>query len=193
MKPFRGKRKRPERTHGEIHALPRAGPRRGETASRTRSGESRGAAARRPLDPRGEQHRPRRTALLPESERRDPSGDGLRPRRKSGRRRGESRAGRPGPGTRPGLNARRYRTQAQRRPYGASAPGASGDGHRAGGPSVRRPDRPAVGGRASRTGGRTRRSATLQLRALVRPVLKHGPRSLTCARVVGTLLNPKAQ
>ena len=40
-------------------------------------------------------------------------------------------------------------------------------------------------------GQRPLQSAALPLRVLSRPVLKHGPRSLTCARVTGILSKPR--
>ena len=56
-------------------------------------------------------------------------------------------------------------------------PGVCGSSHAPG-------PRQAAGPRCPRT-IRPLQSAALPLRVLSRPVLKHGPRSLTCARVTG--------
>lgn len=184
MKPFRGKRKRPESTHGEIHALPRAR-----------------APPRRDGPVRPDRRKPaRRATATARVARALPAAEG----RTSPRRHVATRwATAYGPGRSPGgLAPPGPRVTRPERPTvanaGATPPYRASEARRepgrsrGRGPSVRVRGRPAVE-LSKASDGRRRRSATLQLRALVRPVLKHGPRSLTCARVIGLVLNPKAK
>ena len=179
MKPFGGKRTKSGKSKGDVQA---------PLAARCAAAADGGAApARAARCARCRSRRPRvvpsrssasgRTHLL--VVRRDPLGACRRPARGAGRcaRRGArgSRPASPGPRgrplRRPGRLARRY-TEADGPPGTLSAQA-----------DVRR---------ATLTGGARGPRLRRSIRSIFRPVLKHGPRSLTCARVIGTALNLKA-
>jgi hypothetical protein len=186
VKPFRGKPEKPERSTGEIQSPRRVAGRRsvrGDAAARAAGpsrSRSRGVASpptvraraggvhfspcrtSRPVGCRSKARADARAASVLRPVR--PRGPAVtRPaarRQDSGRRWVAARSERPGP------------RQARPRSRGARTEGPASRAGR------RQPRRPRT--------DPARPSATLQLRVVTGPVLKHGPRSLARARVTGT-------
>lgn len=183
MKPFRGKPKKPKRSNGEIHRQRRwlrvggrcpAVPFHGSRAGTLPCVDVRRSSS----------------CTSPLVGRRDPLGVGLRPGCGDCRVAGKTARGKL-PVARPA--ARRYTQRYQAAPCARRARRKRAPRY----PEVRTQCRPRSWPAAGCYGatfdrppsrGYTReyRSATLLLWVLLGPVLKHGPRSLTCTRVIGT-------